>query len=314
MSKKGIDVSEHQGEILWDKVKSQIDFAILRFGWIGNKENHTIDKQFMKNYLECKRLKIPIGIYIYNYCKSENSVTSGANWVLSLLESNNIELDLPIYIDMEDDTLKELGKDKLTDIVIKFNTILEEKEHWTGVYSNLDWYKNYLHGSSLKNRFTYWIAHYGIKENEYEKEFDMHQFTSKGIIDGINDSSVDLNIMHRDLIEEIKNDKIINNIENLPNLKSNEEIMQEVINGKWGNGEERKQKLIEAGYNYNEIQKLVNEKIKKENTRYHIVKSGETLTSIANKYNTTWIKIYNANKDKINDPNLIKVNWKLIIP
>lgn len=41
--------------------------------------------------------------------------------------------------------------------------------------------------------------------------------------------------------------------------KTNKEIAKEVIIGKWGNGEERKRKITEAGYNYNTIQKLVNE-------------------------------------------------------
>ena len=76
----GIDVSEHNGTINWDKVK--VDFAILRLGWIGNTNNHTLDKQFEKNYKECKRLKIPVGVYVYNYCNSEKTVKSGANWTL----------------------------------------------------------------------------------------------------------------------------------------------------------------------------------------------------------------------------------------
>lgn len=33
----------------------------------------------------------------------------------------------------------------------------------------------------------------------------------------------------------------------------------EVIAGMWGNGEERKQKLESAGYDYNRVQKCVNE-------------------------------------------------------
>ena len=38
-----------------------------------------------------------------------------------------------------------------------------------------------------------------------------------------------------------------------------EDIAKEVIEGKWGNGEERKQKLKEAGYDFTEIQTKVNE-------------------------------------------------------
>ena len=47
--------------------------------------------------------------------------------------------------------------------------------------------------------------------------------------------------------------------------KTLEEIVQEVIAGKWGNGEERKTALTKAGYDYNTIQSLVNSLLKKSN-------------------------------------------------
>lgn len=40
--------------------------------------------------------------------------------------------------------------------------------------------------------------------------------------------------------------------------KTVSELAQEVLNGKWGNGEERKKKLTEAGYAYNAVQAEVN--------------------------------------------------------
>ena len=40
--------------------------------------------------------------------------------------------------------------------------------------------------------------------------------------------------------------------------KTVEEIAREVIQGKWGNGSERKKKLAAAGYDYTEVQRLVN--------------------------------------------------------
>ena len=46
------------------------------------------------------------------------------------------------------------------------------------------------------------------------------------------------------------------------NKKSNEEIAKEVIRGDWGNGEDRKYRLKNAGYDFNEIQKLVNKLLK----------------------------------------------------
>ena len=46
------------------------------------------------------------------------------------------------------------------------------------------------------------------------------------------------------------------------NKKSNEEIAQEIIVGKWGNNPQRKQKLLAEGYDYDAIQKIVNQKLK----------------------------------------------------
>jgi len=44
--------------------------------------------------------------------------------------------------------------------------------------------------------------------------------------------------------------------------KTNEEIAKEVINGKWGNGSERKKRLEAEGYDYSAIQKIVNKLLK----------------------------------------------------
>ena len=46
-------------------------------------------------------------------------------------------------------------------------------------------------------------------------------------------------------------------------MKDNTTIAKEVIAGKWGNGETRKKKLTEAGYNYEDIRALVNKLLKR---------------------------------------------------
>ena len=48
-----------------------------------------------------------------------------------------------------------------------------------------------------------------------------------------------------------------------PSKKSVDEIAREVIAGKWGNGQDRKNRLTKAGYNYNTVQKRVNEMLGK---------------------------------------------------
>ena len=80
--------------------------------------------------------------------------------------------------------------------------------------------------------------------------------------------------------------------------KSIEEVAQEVINGKWGNGTNRKSNLEKAGYNFDEVQKKVNELLnsKKEPEKvYYTINTGDTLSSIAKKYNTTIDNIVKLN-------------------
>lgn len=45
--------------------------------------------------------------------------------------------------------------------------------------------------------------------------------------------------------------------------KSVDEVAKEVINGKWGNGDDRKNRLIAAGYDYDKVQDKVNALLKK---------------------------------------------------
>lgn len=58
----------------------------------------------------------------------------------------------------------------------------------------------------------------------------------------------------------------VNTILNGPSKKSVTEIANEVLAGKWGIGSERKRKLTQAGYDYSEVQKKVNELVKSSNT------------------------------------------------
>ena len=200
MSYKGIDVSHYDGNINWRIVKEHIDFAILRLGWIGNT-HHELDTKFEIYYNECKREGIPIGIYVYNYCNTQERAESGAKWAVNQLKGKSI--DLPVYIDMEDSKIEHLGKVKLTNICIAFNTVIENAGYWAGVYANLNWYTNYLNKDIIKERYTTWIADYGVSEDRFEGQYDMLQYSETGRVPGIS-SNVDMNIMYRDLINEIK--------------------------------------------------------------------------------------------------------------
>ena len=287
----GIDVSYHKGQIDWTKVKPNINFAILRLGWVGNKKNHSLDSKFEEYYRQCKKINIPIGVYVYNYCNSEENARDGARWAIDKIKNKTLEL--PVYFDMEDESIQNLGKDKLTSICNAFNTEIEKTGLWAGVYANLYWYNNYLNKEEIKKRYTTWIAHYTDGTDKYKGEYDMWQNSSTGKINGVS-SDVDTDYLYRDLISQIGDIKPTNPDDEILRLAN------EVISGKYGNGEARKKAL---GEKYSAVQAKVNELMAERNEITYVIKKGDTLSGIAKKFHTTVKEL--AKKNNIKDVNKI---------
>ena len=92
-------------------------------------------------------------------------------------------------------------------------------------------------------------------------------------------------------------------------------IAKEVIDGKWGNGEDRKRRLEASGYNYAVIQAVVNAMLKDETPAsvtydtYTVVK-GDTMYKIAKAHNMTLESLILLNP-QISNPNLIYVGQKI---
>lgn len=294
----GIDVSEHNGIINWDLVKSKIDFAILKLGNIGDKTKFWTDPKFERNYNECKRLGIPIGVYVYCYSNEIGNAEQAAKKVVEYLKGKKLEL--PVYIDMEDKEIKPEGKDKLTHIAVTFNTLIEQSGRWAGVYANKDWFNNYLDKTILAEKYTCWVAQYASKCDLNMKNIDIWQNSSSGKIEGIN-GNVDTNYMYRDLIAEINGSKPKSNVkEEQQNTVSIIDLANDVIKGKYGDGEARK---INLGSLYDEVQAKVNEILGTKKEITYTVKAGDTLSKIASQYGTTYQEI--AKKNGIANPNLI---------
>lgn len=95
--------------------------------------------------------------------------------------------------------------------------------------------------------------------------------------------------------------------------KTVDELAQEVLDGKWGNGTDRKEHLTAAGYDYSAVQAKVNKLVKKQKADpvYYTVKSGDTLSSIARKYGTSVSAIQKLNPMLIKNINLILTGWKI---
>ena len=207
--KHGIDVSSENGVIDWDEVAGQIEFAILRFGYIGNRHNHEMDSQFERNFAECKRLGIPVGAYIYSNAESDEAIIDGADWFLENTPDKHFEL--PIFLDLEDGQIAYLDKETQTYNAIQFcNYIENNSDCQSGVYANLNWYENHLDTYMLSDfAILRWIAQYGVNESKYDNsEYIMLQYTSSGHIDGI-DGNVDLNVLYYELDEDNSDDEVV---------------------------------------------------------------------------------------------------------
>lgn len=294
MKKLVIDVSTWQGNIDWEKVKPQIDGAILRCGYGMDQEDQD-DGQFKRNADECTRLGIPFGVYIYSYADSEERIRSEAAHVLRLVKP--YKLAYPIYLDLEENGT-QAGAVERAEI---FGDIIEEAGYWCGIYANLNWWNNYLQGL---DRFTKWVAQY-YKVCEYDGTYDMWQYSSSGTINGIS-GRVDMNECYRDFPAEILGGKKAE--ESQPVKKTVAELVEEVLDGKWGNGDDRKARLTAAGYDYEAVQDAVNEKLEGEKV-YHTVLPGETLSYIAAKNNTTYTAL--AKLNGIKNPNMIYAGQKI---
>ncbi len=294
---KGIDVSKFNENIDWNTVKNNIDFAILRIGY-GMYENQE-DEKFEYNYEQCTNLGIPVGVYLYSYAKTEEEAKKEAQVTLKWL--NNRKIQLPIYFDIEDDSQLNLGKETLTNICIAFSSVIENSGYWAGIYSNKNWLTNILNSEELGKRYTIWVAQYA-DNCTYTGKYDIWQNSSSGKIDGIN-GNVDTDYMYRDLISDIKN-----TIRPIEETKSITDLANEVIAGKYGNGEDRKKAL---GDRFSEVQAKVNEILGAKKETIYTVKSGDNLSVIAQKYNTTVSSI--VSKNNIKNPDKIYVGQKLKI-
>ena len=206
---KGIDVSEHNGKIDWKKVKADgIDFAIIRCGY-GMDDPEQDDDYWEYNVSECERLGIPYGVYLYSYADSTTRASKEADHTLRLLEGHNPQL--PVYYDLEETSLESTSnRTLLANMAKTYCNKIEDAGYVVGVYSNTNWWNNYL-TSSVFDQWDRWVAQYNY-ECRYEGEYTLWQCTSTGKVDGIK-GNVDINFMFNskymesldDLAQENKN-------------------------------------------------------------------------------------------------------------
>lgn len=206
MTTDGIDVSQYQGMIDWERVKPHIDFAIIRCGYGQDIESQD-DRMFRRNADECTRLNIPFGVYLYSYATNEQDALSEARHVLRLVEG--YQMSLPIYYDLEDPKVGRLSNEQITLNARTFCEELERNNYLPGIYANLYWWRTKL-TDPFFNNYSRWIASYN-DELDYDGEYDIWQYSQTGFVEGI-EGNVDLDIGYKDFLPEI----LENGLNNFP--------------------------------------------------------------------------------------------------
>ena len=305
---KGIDVSKHNGTIDWAKVKAAgVQFAMLRAGY-GRYDNQK-DEQFEANYKGATAAGIPVGAYHYSYATTAEQAKREAEVFLGWIKGKTFTY--PVAFDIEDAKQANLGVSLISDIIRTFCETVEAAGYYVVVYANKDWLTNRI-DADCKSRYDIWLAQW-TSEPTYTGSFGLWQYTSDGAVDGIA-GRVDMNIAYKDYPSIIAGMGSSDTTASAPTdtaKKTNAEQADEVIAGKWGNGDERKQRLTAAGYDYDAVQAIVNKLVQPQETVY-TVKKGDTLSGIAAKYGTTYQKL--AKYNGIQNPDLIHVGQKIKIP
>lgn len=249
---KGIDVSYFQGDINWEKVsKDGIEFVIPRIGY----GKGTVDKKFMsyvKGALEAG-VKVP-GAYYFSYALTVDDATREGETAARLCREAGLPETTIIFFDLEYDSVR-YAKDNGVNIDAKtciamtkaFCNAVKASGFKYGVYANADYYQNYYNsGKGIPEGASFWLAYWNGSPI-YPCLF--HQTSEKGKVSGIK-GNVDL-----DTYLGVAFDEPIK-------LKGpTAKVVKDVINGKYGNGEERKKKLREAGYDYYLVQEAVNKRV-----------------------------------------------------
>ena len=198
----GIDVSSYQGNIDWKQVKeSGIDFAMIRVGYRGWGTGKIVyDNNYYYNIENALKNNIECGVYFFSQAVNESEAIEEADFVINAIKQYNITY--PVVIDSEYATSSKIGRaDKLsvddrTKVCRAFCDRIQQNGLTGMIYASKFWFYVNLDMHALCD-YKIWLAHYTDSVNnktDYKGNYDIWQYTNKGVIPGIN-GNVDLNII-----------------------------------------------------------------------------------------------------------------------
>ena len=192
-----IDVSCWNSGVDYDAVKaSGIDSVIIRAGY--GREVDQKDSQFENHYAGARAAGMNIGVYWYSYADSVQDAITEAEVCLECIKGKSF--NLPIYFDMEENWQTALGRATLTTMAEAFCQTIEEAGYRAGVYSNVNWFTNFLDYNRLAAEYSIWLAQWG--SSSYAYDCDIWQYADDGSVPGI-DGNVDINrVINEDIIND----------------------------------------------------------------------------------------------------------------
>ena len=294
---KGVDVSEYQGEVDWDKIKEQnIDFAFIK-ATEGSKGK---DDSFDKNYEKLKNMDMLLGLY--HFFSFESLGEEQADNYIKVVGNikNDESLILPI-IDIEYYSYYKKAKPDKEWVTKELQKMLEKLEKTYRVkpiiYTTMEFYKEYIESEFLENDI--WIRNILTKPKLENRYWKFWQYTGRGRLEGYNgeEEFIDLNVFNgrkedfENYIKEKREEK-----KNNFNKEEQEKI-------------EKEENTIKSIYNADVINI-------EENNAYEVKTSdGEILKVTLNSNDN--IEVINRRTEEnidisnINNKNIIKINDKL---
>lgn len=198
-----MDVSRWQGNIDWNKVKAsgKVDGVLLKTVSTNRKlskrkDGLYIDPTFERNYSECKRLGIPVGVYYYTYATDKQMADAELALLKTALTGKTFEL--PISVDVEDNKIKKVSTQELTDLAAYALGTIERWGFYALLYTGLYFGDTnlYMGGAALK-KYDVWLAAYRNAKPTPSWSFGMWQYTAEGKVPGVS-NGVDLSHAYKD--------------------------------------------------------------------------------------------------------------------
>lgn len=198
----GIDVSYHNGNINWERVKeSGVQFAMLRAGF-----SNSPDVKFEENAKECERLNIPYGVYWFSYAYTMDMAKKEATACLRTIQ--NRKISFPVVFDFEYSSVDFAKKNYHTvtgeEMVSFAKVFLQEIEnagYYAMNYTNMDFLTRGF--NKLCDRFDTWLARWKDDISDPGYPCGIWQYSSTGEIPGIK-GKVDLNFAFKDYAKKEK--------------------------------------------------------------------------------------------------------------